>query len=121
MHEYIAKFGDMAEHAYGFKPSDSASHILASNFIDGIQNPHVKYKLRSYQIKNLKEIFSHAIHEDQKQKLRALDFGVKTKPETILNCDINAIKGNTCFKCVGDNYFIKDCPLTKDDTNMQHR
>ena len=33
MHEYIAKFGDMAEHAYSIKPTNSASIILASNFI----------------------------------------------------------------------------------------
>ena len=46
MHEYIAKFGDMAEHAYSIKPIDSASIILASNFIEGVQNPHVKNKLR---------------------------------------------------------------------------
>ena len=42
MHEYIAKFGDMAEHAYSIKPMDSASQILASNFIEEIKNPHVK-------------------------------------------------------------------------------
>ena len=74
MHEYIAKFSDMAEHAYIIKSTDSASVILASNFIDVVQNPHVKNKLRSYQIKNLKDIFGHPIQEDQKQKIRALDF-----------------------------------------------
>ena len=42
MHEYITKFGDMAEHAYSIKPTNSASQILASNFIEGVQNPHVK-------------------------------------------------------------------------------
>ena len=83
MHAYIAKFGDMAEHAYGIKSTDSASLILASNFIEGIQNPHVKNKLRSFQIKNLKEIFGHAIQEDQKQKIRALDFGENSKPEAV--------------------------------------
>ena len=57
----IAKFGDMAEHKYSIKPTDSASTILASNFIRGVQNPHVKIKLRSYQVKNLKDIFGHAI------------------------------------------------------------
>ena len=36
MHEYIAKFGDMAEHAYSIKPTDSASQILAPIFIEGI-------------------------------------------------------------------------------------
>ena len=74
IHEYITKFGDMAEHAYSIKPTDGASPILASNVIEGVQNPHVKNKLRSYQIKNLKKIFGHAIHKGQKQKIRALDF-----------------------------------------------
>ena len=68
MHEYVVKFGDMAKHAYGIKPTDSARQILASNFIGGIWNPHVRNKLRSFQIKNLKEIFGHVIQEDHKQK-----------------------------------------------------
>ena len=76
MHEYITKFGDMVKHAYSIKATDSASIILASNFIEGVQNPHVKNKLESYQVKNLKDIFGHAIQEDLKQKIRALDFGV---------------------------------------------
>ena len=42
MYEYITKFGDMAEHAYNIKPTDGASQILASSFIEGVQNPHVK-------------------------------------------------------------------------------
>ena len=36
MHEYITKFGDMVEHAYSIKPTDSASTILASNFIEDV-------------------------------------------------------------------------------------
>ena len=67
MHKYITKFGDMVEHAYSIKATNSASVILASNFIKGVQNPHVKNKLMSYQVKNLKDIFGHAIQEDQKQ------------------------------------------------------
>ena len=58
LHEWIAKFGDMVEHSYSIKPTDSASQILVSTFIEGIQNPHVKNKLRSFQIKNLKEILA---------------------------------------------------------------
>ena len=80
MHEYIARFGDMAEHAYSIKPTDSGSQIFASSFIEGVQNPHVKNKLRYFLVKDLKDIFGHAIHEDQKQKIRALDFRVNSKP-----------------------------------------
>ena len=118
MHEYIAKFGDMAEHAYIIKPTDGASQILASNFIEGVQNPHVKNKLISYQIKNLQEIFGHAMHKDQKQKIRTLDFGVNSKPESMLNCDISAMREKACFKFGSKSHFIKDCPLIKQDTKV---
>ena len=119
MHEYIANFGDMAEHSYSIKPTNSASIILASNFVKGVQNPHVKKKLRSYQAKDLKDIFGHAIHEYQKQKIRALDFRVMSKPDSLLNCSINAIKDKACFKCGSDGHFIKDCPLSQQDNMAQ--
>ena len=115
MHEYIATFGDMLEHAYSIKPTNGASIILASTFIEGVQNPHVKNKLTSYQIKNMKDIFGHTIHEDQKQKIRVLDFGESFKPDPLLNCSINAIKGKACFKCGSESHFIKDCPLSQQD------
>ena len=121
MHEYIAKFGDMAEHAYSIRPTDSASIILASNFIEGVLNPHVKNKLRSYQVKNLKDIFGHAIHKDQKQKIRVLDFGLSSKPDPILNCTINAIKDKACFKCGSKGHFNKDCPLSQKKTIWHRR
>ena len=41
MHEYIAKFREMTKHAYSIKATDSASAILASNFIEGVQNPYI--------------------------------------------------------------------------------
>ena len=77
-----------------------------------------KNKIRSYQVKNLKDIFGHAIHEDQIQKIRALDFGVNSKPDFILNCDINAIREKACFKCGSESHFIKDYLLNKQDTKV---
>ena len=117
MHEYIAKFGDMVEHVYSIKATDSASVIWASNFIEGVQNPHVKNKLRSYQVKNLKDIFGHANQKDQKQKIWALDFGVGTQSVTTTktSCSINAIRDNGCFKCGSEDHFVKDCPLSQPD------
>ena len=117
MHKYIAKFGDMAEHAYSIKPPDSASQMLASNFIEGIQNSHVKNKLRSFQIMNLKEIFGHMIQEDHKQKIKALDLGESSKSTAILNYVVNVIKGNNHFKCGSDAHFIKNYPLSKGTGN----
>ena len=96
MHEYISKFSDLVGHAYTLTPTDPASMILASNFIEGIMNPHIKNKLRSCKISNLQDIFKFAIEEDQKQKIRALDF--EAKPDTIAHCDIQAIKGSTCLQ-----------------------
>ena len=48
MHKYIAKFGEMTMHAYNIKATNSAIAILASNFIEGVQNPYIKNKVRSY-------------------------------------------------------------------------
>ena len=45
MHEYISEFSSLMEHAHGIKPTDPKSKILASNFIDEIQNPYIKNKL----------------------------------------------------------------------------
>ena len=112
MHEYFTKFRDMVEHAYSIKPTNSASIILASNFIEGVQNPHIKNMLRSYQVKNVKDIFSHAIQEAQKQKIRALDFEVSPKQDPILNCTAS-------FKCGSEDYFIKDCLLSWRDNMAQ--
>ena len=120
MHKYITKFGDMAEHAYGIKATNSASAILASNFIEGVQNPHIKNKLRSYQVKNLKDIFGHTIQEDKKQKIRALDFGLSPKLDTMPNCSNNAIRDKGCFKCGSKDHFIKDCPLSQPHNQGQH-
>ena len=39
------KISDLAEHAYQIKPSGIGSHILASSFIEGIDNPYVRKKL----------------------------------------------------------------------------
>ena len=118
MHEYITNFGDMVGHAYSIKPTNGVSQELASNFIEVVQNPHVQNKLSSYQIKNLKEIFGHAIHKDPKQKMRALDFGINSKPEYILTCDMNAIREKVCFKCGSESHFIKGCPLSEQDTKV---
>ena len=120
IHKYIVKFGDMVEHAYSIKVTDSASVILASNFIEGVQNPHVKNKLKSYQVKNLKDIFGHVIQEDQKQKIGALDFRANPQLETTPNCSINAIRDKGCFKCCSKDHFVKDCPLSQPD-NIAHK
>ena len=48
-----------------------------------------------------------------------LDFGVSSKPESILKCDINAIKEKACFKCGSKGHFLKDYPLSQQDNKVQ--
>ena len=73
MHEYISEFSSLMEHAHGIKLTDPKSKILASNFIDGIQNPHIKNKLQMQDPDNLSALYRCAIKEDQRQKIRELD------------------------------------------------
>ena len=44
--EYISEFTDLVEHAHKIKPSDSGSHLLATQFIQGISNLYIKSRLR---------------------------------------------------------------------------
>ena len=113
MHEYISEFTSIIEYAYNIKPTEKSNHLLASNFIEGIQNPYIKNKLRSYTIENLSELFGFTLKEDQKQKVRELDFGNSSHQQTIAPCDINVIKSNEYYKCGSHDHFIKDCPLKK--------
>ena len=117
MHEYISEFTTIMEHAHDIRPSDSKSTILASTFIDGIQNPYIRNKLRSHNVQNLSELYGLAIKEDQKQRIRDLNFGNTTPQETIAHCDVNAIKGTGCYKCGSNDHYIKDCPLSRDIGN----
>ena len=66
MHEYISEFSSLMEHAHGIKPTDPKSKLLASNFIDGIQNPYIKNKLRMQDPDNLSALYRCAIQEDQR-------------------------------------------------------
>ena len=114
MYDYISEFTDLVEHAHQIKPSDSGSHLLATQFIQGISNLYIKSRLRflisQNQLHSLSELFGFALQEDNKQKIRELDFG---KNET--NIDINAIKGKGCFKCGSEDHYIKNCPHNKDN------
>ena len=116
MHEYIPEFTSLVEHAHQIKPTDTGSHLLATQFIQGISNLYIKSRLRflisKNQLHNLSELFGFALQEDQKQKIRELDFG---KDET--HIDINAIKGKGCFKCGNEDHYIKDCPHNKDNSH----
>ena len=106
----FSKFSDLVEYAYTLPPTVPESIILASNFIEGIMNPHIKNTLRSCKISNLQDISKIAL-EDQKQKIQALDF--ETKPDTTAHCDIQAIKGSTCHKCGNEGHSLRISPPPK--------
>ena len=123
IHEYISEFSSLMEHAHGIKPTDPRSKILASNFIDGIQNPYIKNKLRMQDPENLSALYRGAVQEEQRQKIRELDFG-NSSSQASAQCDIHAIKGSGCYKCGSNDHFIKDCPLNRDndrkDSSLTH-
>ena len=46
MHEYISEFTSIVEHAHQIKPNVTDSHLLATQFIQGISNLYIKSRLR---------------------------------------------------------------------------
>ena len=62
--------------------------------------------------------FQIALEEDQKQKIRALEF--EARPGTIVHCEIQTIKGNTCYKCGNEGHFIEDCLLYQNNPIQHH-
>ena len=92
MHEYISEFTDLVEHAHQIKPSDSGSHLLDTQFIQGISNLYIKSRLRFFinqnQLHNLSELFGFALQENKKQndklnKYRPLSITNITGPQAI--------------------------------------
>ena len=61
---------------------------------------------------NLSALYRFALQEDQKQKIRELDFGGRSA-QASAQCDVNAIKGSGCYKCGSNDHFIKDCPFNR--------
>ena len=110
MHEYISKFTNLIEHAYGLSSHAHSSFILASTFIEGIMSPHIRNKLRSCKTQSLKDVFSQAILEDQKQKLRALDFETP-RADSIAHCEVNAIRSLNSYRCGSTFHLVRECPM----------
>ena len=73
MHEYISKFTSLSRHAYNVDPSTPQTELLILPFIDSLQNPFIKSKISIGKSKTLSDIFQHALEEDTRQKVRAVD------------------------------------------------
>ena len=99
--------------------STPQAEMLILPFIDPLQNQFIKKKIRLRNSKTLSDIFQHALEEDTRQKVRALDFGKPTS-SNITQCNINAIRDNKYYKCGKDGNFIKDCPLPQDQNSQYH-
>ena len=78
MHEYIPKLISLTMHAYNMDPSTPKTDMFILPFIDSLQNPFIKSKIRLRNSKTLSDIFQHALEEDTRQKVRDVDFGKPT-------------------------------------------
>ena len=112
MHEYIDHFKQLLEHAHKKIPSEESTGLLATIFIDGIDETkkYLRFKLRSEIERGhpLKWFFEQAQQLEYKQDVRAIDFGTEDKHST----EINAIRNNgNCHRCNSPEHYIKDCPL----------
>ena len=109
MHEYISEFTSLVEHAHQIKPTDTGSHLLATQFIQGISNLYIKSRLRflisKTELHNLSELFGIALQKDQTQKIRKLDFGkdetalisMPSKAKTLSNVVVKTIISKTAL------------------------
>ena len=113
MHEYISKFAFLTRHSYSVDPSTPQTEKMILPFIDSLQNPFIKSKIRLRSSKTLSDVFQHSLEEDTRQKVRAVDFGEPTSSH-ITQSDINATRDNSSYKCGKDGHFIKDCPWNQD-------
>ena len=98
----------MAEHAHNIKPSQTGSQILASTFLGGLENPYTRFKLRSKSGNTLDDFFTLAIKEEEKQKIRALDFK-DAENSTGKVAEIHVMQSKTCFNCGSPEHFAKKC------------
>ena len=110
MHTYIAEFTKITEQAYSMHPDDPGTQTLTTTFIEGVNNVHVKNKLRGYPTGTLKAIFDNAINEDHKKKIGAIDFKDQNKSSSIFNTEINAVGSGKCFKCNKEGHLQKIVP-----------
>ena len=88
--------------------------FLASNLLMEFKIHTLKTNFECMTQSICPTLYGFAIKEDQKQKIRELDFG-SSSPQASAQCDVNAIKGSGCFKCGNNDHFIKDCPLNRDN------
>ena len=86
----MKEYTKLLENACSLQPTDPATITFISNYIQCITNPYVSNKLRMARVSAHKEILTFSLEENQKQKIRALDF--ETKPQQINHMEIMLLK-----------------------------
>ena len=69
-------------------------------------------KIREQSGTNLDYFIQEPMRLQQKQEIRAIDFGPNLHTQVSESADINAIRSNnlTCFNCKSPDHLVKDCP-----------
>ena len=117
IHEYIMKFTDLLEHAYGVRPSDPSTKLLANQFIEGMNdsNKYTENKLREKGHNHLDYYFKEAVALQCKQEISSINFGQQSFTNITECSDIQALCTNsgTFQGCCSPDHFIKDCLTSK--------
>ena len=68
------------------------------------------------EIRTLSDLFASALQEDQKQKIREIDFVTQDS-----QCEVHAIKGRGCYEFVQEDHLVRDCPNRKSNNTYNDR
>ena len=77
---------------------------------ESLSSMNQQFCSRENHILQLKDVFSQAILDDQKQKLRTLDFETP-RADSIAHCEVNTIRNLSCYRCGSTSHLVRECPM----------